>query len=97
MFVVELHEERLQAFELLLLAGIVILLAAMTLAVITFTIVVLCMRAERFDLLIGLIVLYAAITLAAFWRFRQRLKHWEPFSATLAELKKDKACLANKN
>jgi uncharacterized membrane protein YqjE len=92
LFFIELREERLQFFELLILAGIVILLATMTLAIITVTIVYLCIRAGRFDLLIGIIVLYLASTGTAFWILRQRLKHWEPFSATLCELKKDKAC-----
>jgi uncharacterized membrane protein YqjE len=94
LFFVELREERLQFFELLLLAGIVILLATMTLAIITVAIVFLCLRAGRFDLLIGIIVLYVGSTAMAFWKLRQRLKHWEPFSATLGELKKDKACFA---
>ena len=97
LLLVELREERLQFFELLLLAGIVIVLAAMTLATATFAVVVLCLRAGRFDVLLGLLLLYLLSTLVAFWRLRQRLKSWEPLSATLAELKKDKACIEDKN
>jgi uncharacterized membrane protein YqjE len=97
LFFVELREERLQFFEVLLLAGIVLVLLAMTLAVVTVAVVALCLRANRFDLVLGLILLYSLLTGAAFWRLRKRLKNWAPFSATLAELKKDKACLAEKN
>jgi len=97
LFFVEFREERLQFFELVLLAGIVVVLAALTLVVITVTIVFLCLRAGRLDLVIGLIVLYVAATAVALWRLRQRLTHWEPFSATLGELKKDKACFADKD
>ena len=42
---------------------------------------------------VTLILLYLAATIVSFWRLRIRLKNWVPFSATLAELKKDKACL----
>ena len=63
----------------------------------TVTIVVLCVRADRLDLLVVLILLYLAATIVACWRLRIRLKKWVPFSATLAELKKDKACLDEKS
>jgi uncharacterized membrane protein YqjE len=97
LFLVELQEERWQLFDTLLLLGVVLILAAMTLMVVTVTIVVLCLRHERLDLLAVLILFYLAATIIAAWRLRFRLKGWAPFSATVAELKKDKACLEDKN
>ncbi len=93
LLLVEAQEERLQFYETLLLAGTVIVLGAITLGTVIFTLVALCLHAERFDLLVGLILLCLLATVVAFWRLRQRLRAWTPFSATLAELKKDKACL----
>jgi uncharacterized membrane protein YqjE len=97
LFLVELQEERWQLFDTLLLLGVVLILAAMTLMVVTVTIVVLCLRADRLDLLVALMLLYLVATIVAVWRLRVRLKGWAPFSATVAELKKDKACLEEKS
>ena len=94
---VEVREERWRFFDLLLLAGFVLILASMTLLVGTITIVAVCLKCERLDLIIGLTLLYLACTLVAYWRLRTRLSNWAPFSATLTELKKDKACLEEKN
>jgi uncharacterized membrane protein YqjE len=96
LLLVEFQEERLQFFEALLLAGIVLVLGSMTLAVITCTVVVLCLSAKRFDLLFGLGLAYLLGTIIAFLRLRKRLRNWIPFSATLAEVKKDLACLEEK-
>jgi uncharacterized membrane protein YqjE len=97
LFLVECQEERWRFFDTLLSAGIVLILALMTLMAATITIVVLCMKADRLDLIIALVLVYLAATILAFWRLRSKLMKWEPFSATLAELKKDKACLDDKN
>jgi uncharacterized membrane protein YqjE len=97
LLLVELREERWRLFDTLLLAGVVLILATMTLMTATVTIVVVCVRAERLDLVVALVLLYLAGTIFSLWRLRVRLKTWVPFSATLAELKKDKACLEDKN
>jgi uncharacterized membrane protein YqjE len=97
LLLVELQEERWHLLETLLLIGTVLILAAMTLAVVTVTIVVLCLRNNRLDLVIALIVLYLIGTVFASWRLLRQLKGWVPFSDTLAELKKDKACLEQRN
>jgi uncharacterized membrane protein YqjE len=94
---VELQEERWQFFDALLLAGVVLILGLMTLMVPTLVIVVLCLKADRLDLLVALVLLYLAATIVGFWRLRTRVKNWAPFPATLAELKKDKACLDEKS
>jgi uncharacterized membrane protein YqjE len=96
LLLVEAQEERIRFFELLLLAGLVLGLALLSLALITFTIAALCLRMGRFDLLGGVILLCLIATGVLFLRLRARLKHWTPFSATLAELKKDKQCLEEK-
>jgi uncharacterized membrane protein YqjE len=94
---VELQEERWRFFDVLLMAGVVLILALMTLMAATIAIIVLCMKADRLDLVVALVLVYLAATILAFWHLRNRLTKWEPFSATLAELKKDKTCLDAKN
>ena len=97
LLLVEVQEERWRFFNALLLAGVVLILALMTLMAATITIVVVCVKADRLDLVVALVLLYLAATIFSFWRLRTRLKKWAPFSATLAEIKKDKACLDEKN
>jgi uncharacterized membrane protein YqjE len=97
LFLVEAQEERWRLLNVLLLTGIVLILALMTLMAVTLTVVVVCLEAERLDLVIALVLLYLAATIFAFWRLHTRLKSWVPFADTLAELKKDKACLDEKN
>jgi uncharacterized membrane protein YqjE len=97
LLLVELQQERWRFFDALLLAGAVLILSAMTLMVATITLVVVCVEAKRLDLLVALTLLGLAATIVAYWRLRTRLKTWAPFTGTLAELKKDKACLEAKN
>ena len=97
LFLVEAQEERWRFFDTLLLAGVVLILALMTLMAATITIVVVCVKADRLDLVVALVLLYLAGTIFSLLRLRTRLKQWIPFSATLAELKKDKACLDEEN
>jgi uncharacterized membrane protein YqjE len=97
LLLVEAREERWRFFDALLLAGVILILTLMTLMTATITIVVVCVKADRLDLVVALVLLYLAGTIFSFWRLRTRLKNWAPFSATLAEFKKDKACLDEKN
>ncbi|MGD0258332.1 MAG: phage holin family protein [Verrucomicrobiota bacterium] len=97
LFLVELREERWRFFNALLLAGVVLILALMTLMAATIALVVVCVKAGRLDLVVALVLLYLAATILCFWRLRVRLKNWAAFSATLTELKKDKACLDDRN
>jgi uncharacterized membrane protein YqjE len=97
LFLVEAQEERWQFFNALLLAAVVLILVLMTLMTATITIVVLCVRADHLGFVVALVLLYLAGTIFSLRRLRARLRHWKPFSATLAELKKDKACLDDKN
>ncbi|MCX6925283.1 MAG: phage holin family protein [Verrucomicrobia bacterium] len=97
LLLVELKEEHWRFFDALLLAGLVLILLLMTLIVPTVTVIVLCVRTNQFGLLAALGLLYLAATMICFLRLRSRLKNWAPFSATLSELKKDKACLDEKS
>ncbi len=97
LLVVELREERWRLIETLLLVGLVLLLAAMALMAATVAIVMVCLEAKRLDLVIGLILIYTAGAIAGYWRLRVRMKGWAPFSATVGELKKDRACLDEQN
>ena len=97
LLLVELNEARWRFLGALLLAGVVLILALMTVLVPTIAVVVLCLEAGRLDLIVALTVFYLAATVLGFWRLRTRLKNWSLFSATIAELKKDKACLDEKS
>jgi uncharacterized membrane protein YqjE len=93
LLLVEFQEERWRFVNVLLLAGIALMLALMVLMVITVAIVSVCVRDHCSWPIIVLGSLYLLGALVSFWRLRIMLKDWEPFSATLAEFKKDKACL----
>ena len=93
LLLVEAQEERWRFFNALLLAGVVLMLALMTLMAATIAIVVVCVKADRLDLVVALVLVYLAATIFSLWRLHTRMKNWVPFSATLAEIKKDKACL----
>ena len=97
LLLVEMQEWRWQFLDVLALGALVLMLALMTLMVGTAAIVVVCVRADRLDLVVWLTVLYLVATLAGFWRLRSRMKRWAPLSATLAELRKDKACWDEKS
>jgi uncharacterized membrane protein YqjE len=97
LLLVELEEERWRFFNLLLLAGLALVLAGMTLMVGTIAIVVTCINAGRMDLVAALAAFYLVATLICFWRLRSGLKHMVLFSATRAELRKDKACWEEKS
>jgi uncharacterized membrane protein YqjE len=97
LLLIEWQEERWRFFEALLLAGVIFILALMTLMVVTVTIVVVCLIEHRLGLVVALGLVYLLATIGCYWRLRRRLKGWAPFAATLAEIKKDKACLEDKS
>jgi uncharacterized membrane protein YqjE len=96
LILVEVEEERRRAFEALLLTVVLGVVGAMTLLMATLTVVVIFWDTHRLVVLAGLSVLYLLATVAAYWRLRRRLNHWSLFSASLAEFKRDKACLEEK-
>jgi len=94
LFAVELQEEKCRLIEALLCVAVVAAMAMMTLAMITFTIVVIFWENGRLAVLISLSLAFLTGTVLA-WRFLQNRLHKNPppFSATIGELKKDRACL----
>jgi uncharacterized membrane protein YqjE len=92
LFLVEWQEERLRLFDALLLALAGALCALMALILITLTIVVIFWETHRVLVLVLLILAYAGAAMAAFLTLRSRLRRWQAFSATLDQIKKDRAC-----
>jgi len=97
LFLLEWQEERWRLFEALILAGIVLLLALMTLMVATVAVVVICISTGHLGLVVALGLVYLIATVACAWRLRSRMKNWAPFTGTLGEIKKDRACLEEKS
>ena len=96
LFVIELKEERIRVVDALLLLAIGTVCASMTLVLLTF-IVVLIFWEHRLLALVLLTLSYGALATGAFCILRKRLAEWNSFSATLNELKKDRACLDKPN
>ncbi len=96
LFLVELKEERIRLFDALVLVAAGLVCALMTLALFTFTLVVIFWE-HRVVLLVVLTVAYGAGAGGAFWTLRSRLRHWQSFAATLDQIKKDRACLRKPN
>lgn len=92
---VETQEEAARWVESLILVAALAVLGALTLAMISLTIVLTFWEEHRLAAMVGLSILYLLAFLGTVWRLRWRLKNWDSFAATLAELRKDKACLEN--
>ena len=96
LFLLELKEERIRLLDALLLVAACGVCALMTLALLTFTLVVIFWE-HRVLVLVGLTLAYGAGAGASFWTLRNRLRHWQSFAATLEQIKKDRACLQKPN
>jgi len=96
LLVLELQEERHRLFHALLLTAAIVALGLVTLALAAFALVVVVWKEFGVIGLITLSGLSLVSTLLAYWRLRVRLKKWPFLSGTLAELKKDRACLGSK-
>jgi uncharacterized membrane protein YqjE len=97
LFAVEVREESARWLTALLLVAALAALGTLTLALITLTIVVLCWPDHQVAALVGLSVVYLAATAIVAARLWWRIHHWPTFSATIAELKKDKSWLEEKH
>lgn len=93
LFLVELREERSRVFDVLLLVCAAAVLGFMALLTVTVTLVVIFWDSARVPVLVGLSAGYSLATIGIIWRLKVRLHNWSSFSATLNELKKDRACL----
>lgn len=96
LLLVEAEEERRRAVEALVLALAGAVLGMMALIVGSFALVIACGEERRLTALVILTAIYAAGCAAVLWSLRRRMKKWQPFSATLAEFKKDKTWLEEK-
>ena len=92
LFLMELKEERIRLVDMLLLLAVCAVCALMTLALLTFTLVVIFWD-HRVLVLVLLTLLYGAGAGGSFWTLRNRLRHWQSFAATMEQIKKDRACL----
>jgi len=92
LFLLELKEERIRVVDALLLLAVGMVCAAMTLVLLTFT-VVLIFWEHRVLALVLLTLLYAGIAGGALYTLRKRLAGWNAFVGTLQEFKKDRECL----
>jgi uncharacterized membrane protein YqjE len=97
LFLTELKEERIRLFDALLLLGVAVTCALMTLATLTVTVVVFFWDTHRLLALVVVTLLYAVVATSACLKLRSRLQRWESFSATLGEIKKDAACFKKTN
>ena len=97
LFVVELQEEKCRLIEALLCAVAAVAFGLMTLTLATITIILFFWENGRLLALASLSVLYLVGTLVAWRGLRARLKSRSAFSATLAEIRKDRACLEEEN
>src|SRR6185503_10845271 len=97
LFLIELREARLRIFDVVLLGCAAALMGFMALLLVTVTLVVILWDSARVPVLVVLSACYSLATMAIFWRLKIRLRNWSFFSATLSELKKDRACLEEKS
>ena len=97
LFLVELDEEKHRLVELFVRILIACALGLVTLVLATFTIIYVFWERAPLTVLIVLSVVYAAATFWAFRTVQARLRSRSAFSATLDEIKKDRACLETKN
>jgi uncharacterized membrane protein YqjE len=89
----EAREEAQRWVEVLLMAALLCVVGMMTVVIISVTIVVACGEEHRLAALGGMSVFYLLATLIVAWGLKRRLQHRSPFSATIGELRKDKAIL----
>ena len=96
LLLVELQEERLRLVHTLLLTGGVVVLGCFTLALAVSALVVVVWDEFGVKGLWVMSGLGLICTLLTYWWLRVRLKNWPLLAGTLAELKKDRECLATK-
>jgi len=97
LFLVEVQEERVRLVEAVLLAAAGIVGALMTLILITLTVVVIFWENHRVLVLVLFTLAYGTVTAAAFCTLRSRLRRWQAFTATLDQIKKDRAWFEKRN
>ena len=97
LFAVELREEKCRLVEAILLASAVVALGIMTLTLVTVLVIILLWESALMAALITLSLLYLLGTILVWRSLRAKLARPTAFTGTLAELKKDQACLQTEN
>ena len=92
LFVVELQEERTRVIGVLTLLLLALLFGGFALALVTGTVVYLLWSTHPVFALLSVAACYAAAAGVAWARAQRLLHESEPFSASLAEFKKDQQC-----
>jgi uncharacterized membrane protein YqjE len=95
LFAVELQEEKHRMVGLVVLAGLVVSLSLLALTVGTFAIILLFPEDQRPAAMLVFTLFYGVAAAALARMLRIRFKTWTPFSGTLGEIRKDRACLKN--
>lgn len=93
LFVVEVQEEREHLLRAILLALGVAMFGLLTSLVLTAAILVCAWAHYPVTTLLTLAALYGAVAVWLAGRLNGMLRGWQTLSATLAELRKDRACL----
>jgi uncharacterized membrane protein YqjE len=97
-FTVELQEEKIRLFDLLLRAAVVVVLGFMTLIAATALVVVWLWDTSPVTVLAIVTLLYGLTAAGVGYSLKQRLQRGPtPFAGTLAEFKKDRECLGNRD
>ena len=93
---VELQEEEYRIMELLLLAGVALLLGIMALVLFTGIIIFLFEPQHRLYAAVALCLIYSAGAGLLGFRIKERLRA-QPFSETIDQIRKDRDCLLPPN
>lgn len=95
---VELHEEKYRLIQILIWISAIVLLAFLTIAFISFAVVVVLWETARLAAVFSLAGLYLAALVGTVLAFRRFLKSQpKPFSGTLRELREDRECIRADN
>jgi uncharacterized membrane protein YqjE len=94
LLVVEAQEAQLRLFSLLLVTAATVMCGLMTQVMLALAIVLAVGPEHRVAAAAVITGLYLLATSVLFWRLRVKLKDWSAFSATQAELRKDREWLA---
>lgn len=96
---IELHEEKHRLIQLFVWISVAVFGALLALTFVSCAIAAAFWDTPaRVPVVAGIAVAYAAIAALAAWQCRRRLaRQTRPFTATLAELRADRACLQTKN
>ena len=94
LLVVEAQEAQLRLFSLLLVIAATIMCGLMTQVMLALAIVLAVGQEHRVAAAAVITGFYLLATSIFYWRLRIKLKNWSAFSATQAELRKDREWLA---